>query len=151
MSRHYGLRPATARGAGAGPGAAAVEVQAPAVEAVELLAGDHVEERDLVDHVLPADAEDVDVLQGRLEPVAEPVVARPLVGVDPAPDLLADRRRSQLALEDALVDPVPGRDEVEGEVLHPIGRPLHTPEGLGDAGDAAGGLVEERGVLDPGR
>src|SRR5437870_4471499 len=49
-----------ARRAEAGPGAPAVEVQALAVEAVDLLAGDHIQERDLVDQVLPTEADDRD-------------------------------------------------------------------------------------------
>src|SRR5437764_3494993 len=151
--RSVHLRPL--RGAGADPAAAAgelrpglraVEEEALAVEAVDALARFRLVERDHLDHVLPAQAADVEVPEHGLEPVAEPGVALAGVVLDPAADLAADGVDRGVPGEDTVVELRPGGDDEEGEIIHRLGRAPGAAEGLGDAGNAPRRLVDIRGV-----
>ena len=80
-----------------------------------------VVEGDHLDHVFPAQRADVDPVERRLEPVAEPGVALAGVVLDPAADLAADRVGRGVPGEDAVVDPGLGGDHQERQVVHRAG------------------------------
>src|SRR5438105_974256 len=91
-----------------------VEAEALAIEAVDDVAVFQAVKRDGVDDVFPAQGADLYPPPGRLEPLAEPVIALAGVILDPASDLAADRIERELPFEDAIIEPGLGGEHDEG-------------------------------------